>query len=64
MKYHEPQLFGRAKNPKTWLVPCTQQEAPRMDLSNLGSFRKSSSLDFSTLFFFDVGQGDGVWLLS
>lgn len=50
MTYRKPQLFGRAKNPKTWLVPCTQQEAPRMDLSNLGSFRKSSSLDFSTLF--------------
>lgn len=61
MKYHEPQLFGRAKNPKTWLVPCTQQEAPRMDLSNLGSFRKSSSLDFSTLFFlmWDKGMVSG-----
>lgn len=50
MKYREPQLLGRAKNPKTWLVPCTQQEAPRMDRSNPGSFRKSSSLGFSPPF--------------
>lgn len=35
MKYHEPQVFGRTKDPKTWVMPCTLQETPGLGQFNL-----------------------------